>query len=470
VHRNCNRNSESADVEAPARQCLPAPIPHGHVHVSEGEYCPLAIIIGVVSSTSHLMSDIPDSWRRSFAAHIDSPKYASSLTLGGVELGITGGGRTSTSEVSETSWVHISRQNSQRPPPPEPIPVPSPAMRARGLSDPIVDPSTESDGYPSDRDLESGVRRRGVFANRRWGKGGFVDGFISGLKKLPKAVTKSHSIAERKMERSDMSSLVPVSLAAHSTLPDQSVAGSGFGTGGQVPLILREGFTSGKVGETSVSRPGETTTPHVLLSPAAGINSPVFVEPRPSSDYAKMDSPLPPPPPASLGHYISRVYQFLKDVNDLPWVSPRTTVDYIPGQSSRSRSQRTRVPGRSSTTFSWYAPPQHPSIDILSSGPSAIVRLPDSNETLVYPPEFISKTQGFSALAVEGGDIQSPSSSMFQQSSDIFSVTGAPYAAPQAGRHVLSRSLQIHAPMPAGQTAGNKDPDAITQPPPARTL
>ena len=402
-----------------------------------------------------MISENPEAWRPSFAVHVDSPNYASSLTLAG---GGAGGDASCPSEASESSWASISPQDSQRPPPPAPIPVPSPAINARGLADGLS-------VVPDDRggDLESGVRpQRG---SRRERGRSLVDGFIVGFKKLPKAVMKTYQSAERRTERGGMSTMheLPISHTVGQLLTP--IVDSGSSVRGPKPLTPPVALNH----TSRHSHEGEAdATQHVLLSPAMGINSPILVEPRPSSDYAKMEPPVPAPPEPSLGHYVSRIHRFIKDVNDLPWVSPRTTVDYIPGQSSRSRdhSQRTRVPGRPSTTLSWYAPPMHQSLDLLSSGPTPMTRLPNSSVTLAYPPDLGTHEAKGQWSGAGSGDGGGP----FVQSPSFIHSQGDTVPAPQMGRHV--RSVQIYDPPVAvtSQRAGSQYPYPIVRPPPARML
>ena len=98
---------------------------------------------------------------------------------------------------------------------------------------------------------------------------------------------------------------------------------------------------------------GTTAADHQMLPFGSVHGSPVSVEPQPGSDYAKMDSP-----PSSTGSinnlasYMTRVQKFFRDINELPWVAERVTVDYIPGQSSR---HRTPLPPRTlHRPNSWY--------------------------------------------------------------------------------------------------------------------
>ncbi|KAJ6520323.1 hypothetical protein C8R45DRAFT_56994 [Mycena sanguinolenta] len=99
------------------------------------------------------------------------------------------------------------------------------------------------------------------------------------------------------------------------------------------------------------------------------IGSPEFIEPRPASDYAKMDSP--PRSEASFASYLSRIHRFFQTINDLPWVAPdRVTADYIPGKGKQAqggptlRSRPARKPA-----ISWYNSDIPPGfVDLLSSG------------------------------------------------------------------------------------------------------
>jgi hypothetical protein len=349
----------------------------------------------------------------------DSPAYASTVTL---------------NASPGSHW-------QQQPPPPAPIPIPSPVMNARGLADQATrstqsnmqnGPGTNSD-YNYDRDPEfasppSGSERRGSF----------VGGFISSLKKLPNVVVRGHQSGEQSevehiqgTRRSRQTPWVPATASPLALPP--------------TPTLLEN--------EPSFDR----EPPHVLLSPAPGVQSPVLVEPRPSDDYAKMPSQEPPPPEPSLSDYVSRIYQFIKYINDLPWISPRTTVDYIPGQSSRSRTRTQSAQpahrhghGRSNTV-SWYAPPMHQSIDLLSSGPSAMATLPDSNATLAYPSDTGAKNRWpyrailpHPAVPNDDGTVSDPRH----------------VNAPRSNRHVPSSSL----------SGRNFYPDRILPPSPARMI
>ncbi|KAJ7782028.1 hypothetical protein DFH07DRAFT_949701 [Mycena maculata] len=83
---------------------------------------------------------------------------------------------------------------------------------------------------------------------------------------------------------------------------------------------------------------GTTIVNHNIVL-AAQLGSPEFVEPRPASDYAKMD--FPPRSEASFGSYLMRIHRFFQRVNDMPWIAPgRVTVDYIPGKARQQTQGR----------------------------------------------------------------------------------------------------------------------------------
>lgn len=113
---------------------------------------------------------------------------------------------------------------------------------------------------------------------------------------------------------------------------------------------------------------GTTVVNHDMVL-SEQIGSPQFVEPKPASDYAKMDSPA--PSEASFGFYVTRLQNFFQALNNLPWIaSDRVTVDYIPGRARQGQGGPTlRSRPARKAVISWYNSnvPQG-SIDLLSSG------------------------------------------------------------------------------------------------------
>ncbi|KAK0458830.1 uncharacterized protein EV420DRAFT_1540748 [Desarmillaria tabescens] len=107
--------------------------------------------------------------------------------------------------------------------------------------------------------------------------------------------------------------------------------------------------------------------------PSHMIGSPVLAEPQPGSDYAKMsDMVTPPPTEMSFSSYMSRVAQFFRDLNNLPWIAERITVDYVPGQPTQRLGRRMSGSTRpSQQVMSWYGGP-HGSVNLLSDGSASV--------------------------------------------------------------------------------------------------
>jgi hypothetical protein len=148
--------------------------------------------------------------------------------------------------------------------------------------------------------------------------------------------------------------------------------------------------TAHETSETLDTHEGTTVVEHQTLPAPMVMGSPILIEPQPGSDYAKMDSPR--RSAASFGSYMSRVHKFFHDLNELPWVADRVTIDYFPGQNKRrERSISTRRP-----VMSWYnAHSQHqPPSDIFSASPPPVTfqfqsaNAPPSNApyaAVIYP-------------------------------------------------------------------------------------
>lgn len=138
---------------------------------------------------------------------------------------------------------------------------------------------------------------------------------------------------------------------------------------------------------------GETTMVHGFNSPPDAEDSPVYVEPRPASDYDKMDSPIRSPSVTSLSSRFVRVGKFFQDLYDLPWVATRITADYVPSEQSRARYRKTQIP--------WYSEGFHSRIDLLAGGqyspPNPVHSprdpIPNSSTTLAYDNRPDLRTQ-----------------------------------------------------------------------------
>lgn len=92
---------------------------------------------------------------------------------------------------------------------------------------------------------------------------------------------------------------------------------------------------------------------------AAELDSPLLVEPRPSSDYDKMSTPIHSPSRTSLNSRVIKVGHFIKRIYALPWMARRITSDYIPSQGPRAKYRK--APG------TWYPKAQRTSIDLLAN-------------------------------------------------------------------------------------------------------
>ena len=101
-------------------------------------------------------------------------------------------------------------------------------------------------------------------------------------------------------------------------------------------------------------------TPHLSpLAPArrptvtvqSPTGSPVYFEPPPAEDYAGMDmgSLTDHSPEPSVPAQVSRIARFIRDLKNLPWISPNITVDFDPTEAERARYAHTQGPGKS-----WY--------------------------------------------------------------------------------------------------------------------
>ncbi|TFY62276.1 hypothetical protein EVJ58_g3961 [Rhodofomes roseus] len=209
----------------------------------------------------------------------------------------------------------------------------------------------------------------------------FVGGFVTGLRNLPRLMVKTERRALRKGAPEPYAAQDPEALPAYDD-PSQPVPGPSNVHYVQAMEMPSEHVASSQlsyaVGDSQdqpVQIPPEyrneephpqnsaTRPPLGLSSPAVG--TPVLVEPRPTRDYAKMESPIrTAPPDDSFSAHITRIHNFIVELKNLPWVSSRVTVDYFPEKSGRARDPKIK-PG------SWYSTPQHHEIDLLATPAAA---------------------------------------------------------------------------------------------------
>lgn len=289
----------------------------------------------------------------------------------------------------------------------------------------MTEPSTEHITIEGAPEAENGVPEAGPSQPRRKGAKAFVGGFVSGIKHLP-----------RLMVRTDHKTLkkgAPEAYAAHDleALPVYEEVGQPVPGPSNVQYVEAMEMPSGHVASSprsigSNDRPQQLQSPpehhsnghaqamtplrsrmlsppahaalalppHIVATPPP-VGSPVLVEPRPTRDYAKMDSPVrTAPPDDSFSAHITRIHNFLVELKNLPWMSARVTDDYYPAKSHRARDPKIK-PG------SWYSTRQHHEIDLLAT-PAAFKRpaeVPRSEDdtSLVRPRRTATTTSSCSS-------------------------------------------------------------------------
>jgi hypothetical protein len=317
-----------------------------------------------------------------------------------------------------------------------------------------------------------------VATNGKSEKKNFVGGFVSGLRRLPKVMSKSRLRDHNKLERHGTSGTVAstsetgrtghsryaypgpsglgvpktnsddiptverletpprASSASPARLTSPADAEGSFRDGRKERLILpavreqsyerslhpsllaprphdrsHNTSTSSRPFEREEEVPNAMSTP-ILAEPPIQISSPILAEPRPSADFAKMESPIRPPPAESVASQLARARRFFRDLNGLPWIASRGISDvYLPGQSEIRR--RYSRPPRDSK--SWYTPRNTRTLDLLA-GPSTTGLLPTQQPIPVHaqlsgPAPFIlgSSANLLFSQPLPGGGSRSPS-------------------------------------------------------------
>ncbi|KAG1847105.1 hypothetical protein C8R48DRAFT_779312 [Suillus tomentosus] len=155
--------------------------------------------------------------------------------------------------------------------------------------------------------------------------------------------------------------------------------------------------------------------PHTIHLSTQATATPVLVEPRPAEDFAKMESPIRPPPEESIASQMARIRRFVRDLGGLPWVSPaRISSEYVPGQGNRRRNSRQRY---SKSSKSWYTPRNKGTLDLLSgpSTPLSSGRIPHhvQNSPAPAPRPYVMSPSTANLMfsrQLSGGRSRSPSS------------------------------------------------------------
>ncbi|KIJ64870.1 hypothetical protein HYDPIDRAFT_167649 [Hydnomerulius pinastri MD-312] len=281
-----------------------------------------------------------------------------------------------------------------------------------------------------------------IAANGKSEKKKLMGGFVSGLRRLPKVMSKSRLRDHLKSERQGSGGTAATFEAGRTALPRYQPPSSGvpetnsddiptvervetpprassvsppgrlanpldgeasFESGRRARLLLsavhehsyehslRASLHAPRVrsrsNNTSISsRPFERDgeVPNAMSTPVLepSIHSPILAEPRPSADFIKMESPIRRPPEESVASQLARVRRFFRDLNGLPWIASRDiSTEYKPGRStSRRRYSRQREPKQSS---SWYTPRNNHPLDLLA-GPSTTGLLPPQHSTPMH--------------------------------------------------------------------------------------
>lgn len=186
--------------------------------------------------------------------------------------------------------------------------------------------------------------------------------------------------------------------------------------------------------------------------PSHAIRSPVLVEPQPGSDYAKMydmATNSSPPTEMSFSSYLSRLGQFFRDLNNLPWVAERITVDYVPGQPTQRLGRRMSGSTRpSQQVMSWYGGP-HGSVNLLSDGSASIRHRQMPQSPYVYgsppPPIHLMSQQPQMGMAYPG------SAASMNQPPQAFMMHPQYYVPYQPDGGIYAPQPQ----MPSSQTSGH---------------
>ncbi|ETW82789.1 hypothetical protein HETIRDRAFT_315713 [Heterobasidion irregulare TC 32-1] len=312
------------------------------------------------------------------------------------------------------------------PPPVEAISgIPTPAANARGLTEEdydaeymTVDPppvTYPDEGYIYSNDTDDGQKPK---QKRR-----FVGGFVSSLRRLPKAMARNVLYDRRpSLHRSAPHADIPIVLEpegappyetpgepitgnvhyvqatempieypapaqpshvrtpshlsvqsarppSHNTLHSHSHHSiylpshhsSDHHNSRSPPRVVRNPDPD-EESEASTTEEG-APRPDREATPRPGtMHSPVLVEPKPGPDYVGMPPPIEPPPVPSR---LATVRRFLHELSALPWMASTIAVDYIPAETARAR-----YPRPEGGPVSWYTPRRRLNVDLLAGGPS----------------------------------------------------------------------------------------------------
>ncbi|OAX33174.1 hypothetical protein K503DRAFT_775892 [Rhizopogon vinicolor AM-OR11-026] len=169
--------------------------------------------------------------------------------------------------------------------------------------------------------------------------------------------------------------------------------------------------------------------PHTFHPSPQATATPILVEPQPAADFAKMESPIRPPPEESIASQMARIRRGLRELKGLPWVSPaRISNEYIPGQGERRRYSCQRP---AKTSKSWYSERNKGTLDLLQSPSTGRIQQHVRNsQPAPAPAPYVMSASSANLMfsgQLPGGRSRSPSSDG-APSSD--SASNAPYSGP----------------------------------------
>ncbi|RPD58812.1 hypothetical protein L226DRAFT_264739 [Lentinus tigrinus ALCF2SS1-7] len=312
----------------------------------------------------------------------------------------------------------------------------------------------ENDPYPYPVELDQAEPKHKGRAKQ------FVGGFVSGLRRLPKAVVKSH-FYDRKATRkgapgTEMSPGQSHFLPAYDD-PGVTVANPESvhyvqsidmpGPAPKSPTEIsyanptrrssqqRTSLSQHRASQRSSSHAhgGQALVASVASSPR--FRSPEPVDPLPASDYAKMDSPIRfAPPDDSFKTHITRVQNFFSELRNLPWTSERVALDYVPAASARAHV------GKSKPHGSWYTGVNqkgHQEIDLL-----APATVPARRGTIQSRSEASASVRSATRMQPDG---RTPASYMTSPGALIPSPGASSHG---QGHHMMSYSYYFAPPQP----------------------
>ena len=310
------------------------------------------------------------------------------------------------SQASAQTWNYTSQQPAREPPPiviPDVPADPAAPYVPGGFGD--LDDEEYMTIDPDGPDLETAGRSNVLSptsSKLSFGKKGFVGGFVSSLRKFPKAIRvgrKSRKPTRRGTDDTgetggsgELGDAVPpryhtidesgpsnVQYVEAISMPEPELAPPASRHPSPPGTVAGSLAPASRAHSRPVSAshhdhdPPDTTIANQQDGFSTGadvhanteiVDSPVLVEPLRSSGFARMNSRTHDVSERSFSSQTFPFNRFLKDLKDLPWISTRVTTDYIPGTNRRA--------GKSiKTSSSWYKGPHHESLDLLSSGTSS---------------------------------------------------------------------------------------------------